>query len=162
MILIAHFLEFIIKWKSFCRVDQMSKQTQAHWSIIRPVRVTLSQAVPGKYHHDGGRQRQSGAGRCGRSHRGLHQGCLQVPASQWHWGEDGVQIHHQVPIWIRWPVCFHRGKWISWSIIIAKFIFFRENCICLTKSLNQMLHKIKCMTRLQKISSKVTPETEEV
>ena len=29
-ILIAHFLEFIINWKSFCRVDQMSKQTQAH------------------------------------------------------------------------------------------------------------------------------------
>ena len=30
VILVAHFLEFIIDWKSFCRVDQMSHQTQEH------------------------------------------------------------------------------------------------------------------------------------
>ena len=45
--------------------------------------------------------------------------------------------------------------------LVAKFIFCRENCICLTKSLNQMLHKIKCMTLPQKTSLKVSPETEE-
>ncbi len=74
-----------------------------HWTPVDLCRPFPSPPPPLHYLHH---VRGEGGG----AQRGQHQGRLPVPSAQRYRGADRIQIHRQVPVRYRWPVCFYWGE----------------------------------------------------
>ena len=80
----------------------------------------------------------------------------QVPASQWHRGENGVKSDCQVPLWLWWPVCLNFGQSVYvWQGMSEQEGKKYECHVLIPRSWNPTWLRAKSMTLLLKILWKV-------